>query len=273
MSTRKKQFTLIELLVVIAIIAILASLLLPSLNSARERAYDINCRSNLSTIGKMFNMYMLDSDSFAPPQTLKNSHGQTRYWSAVLAGCSEISDENPTSANSVQQWMTTHSQWKVFLCHNYTQKCQEIRVHPYGRSSYGINAFFSNGSANDGAESWGSAAARAAGFNTKIRGNMGRYEPIVADAVGSTNLYEGSTLLKWRHGNNPYGFGTYHFSNANIYPWAIPLNVRKGSANAVWLDGHVEQIKATDLIPKYSSKKTGTAVSLEQMVYDGTTLE
>ena len=54
---RRKGFTLIELLVVIAIIALLVSILLPSLNRARELAKRAMCGTNLSGIGKAFALY------------------------------------------------------------------------------------------------------------------------------------------------------------------------------------------------------------------------
>jgi prepilin-type N-terminal cleavage/methylation domain-containing protein len=66
-NKRSTGFTLIELLIVIAIIAILASILLPVLSSASERAKRLSCMNNLKQLGGAMFVYIGDSNDRIPP--------------------------------------------------------------------------------------------------------------------------------------------------------------------------------------------------------------
>jgi prepilin-type N-terminal cleavage/methylation domain-containing protein/prepilin-type processing-associated H-X9-DG protein len=81
-------FTLIELLVVIAVIAILAALLLPALASAKNRAIQIGCLSNLRQINLFTQMYTDDNSGLFPTALLSSSSYDKvhNWWGAEICG-------------------------------------------------------------------------------------------------------------------------------------------------------------------------------------------
>ncbi len=216
---RTKGFTLIELLVVIAIIALLVSILLPSLGRARELAKQAVCQSNVNAVGKALALYSaVTSDQYPfpllPMSTDWNStavNTNANVWLLTGSGMQNfwlLMKENMVAASS-------------FKCPSDSGYTTRTSTATYG---WGVNTEYSFGVHNGG----GSNATTALLSNPSLDGGvaiLADRQPTAGGAVTTSNLpsnhtSDGETVL-YRAGNVAFYKSTANsnagYSGDNIY--------------------------------------------------------
>lgn len=126
-------FTLIELLVVIAIIALLVSMLMPSLRTATEFAKDASCRSNLRQLGLLSSMYFEDNGGKFLHSTSADTGAPT-----LRAFARYVNDPDAPQSHAVED-ISGQRHWKVPILDCPAR--EEPFENQYGLG-YGLNALF-----------------------------------------------------------------------------------------------------------------------------------
>ena len=244
MKNHKSDFTLIELLIVIAIIAILAAMLLPALNKARDKAKAIGCASNAKQIGIMFVNYTDDYTGYFPYYATYNNDYETastdRTWNNVLRRKYVNTGGIGSSAA-----------WKSFTCPGHTSDKHTEQYIDYGYNHKNLGSSIRNGITTFSADSKpAKISSLRRPSNIVLVADSFQWRD---DATTGPGHYRGYYLILDVPASSP-GTSSY-----------MPYAIHQGNVNVLWCDGHVSSVKGsiTDFTKAYSATALGASTMPE----------
>lgn len=195
-----KKFTLMELLIVISIIAILAGLLLPALNAAREKGRQIACVANFKSCGTALAMYCDANDRRFPPSS--GGTDDKEWWHYIAV------DQRWVTSRTDWSWRSTLKKMRFFICPSEPR----LSVLNYGSflPMHTINRSFYYGTVN--------------AVSSRINGPSKIIQTFEQTPYGNA----GSAWIRSADWNLDYG------------ETALAVSIRHtGKSNILYCDGHV----------------------------------